>query len=67
MLINLLNCNFDCIIFFLKRKKMKIKFPIILAFTFTALFLVSCGSSKKASCDAYSSLNQNECSDLAKK
>ena len=46
---------------------MKTNFPIILAFTFVALFLVSCGSSKKASCDAYGSLNQNEYSDLAKK
>ena len=46
---------------------MKTNFPIILVFTFITLFLVSCGSSKKAGCDAYGSQNQNEYSDLAKK
>jgi predicted small lipoprotein YifL len=46
---------------------MKNIFSIILIITFISLVLASCGSKKAAGCDAYSSLQQKENSDLATK
>jgi len=46
---------------------MKNKFSIILIIAFVSVILVSCGAKKSAGCDAYSSIQETENSDLATK